>query len=98
MARDKLGTASAIGNGLDTSASRLLAAGLVLGVGLGGFIDGIVLHQILQWHHILTDHGRYTTFPAANVSDLEDNTAVDGLFMSPHGYVAQSDYCFSGAR
>lgn len=24
---------------------------VLLGVGLGGFFDGIVLHQILQWHH-----------------------------------------------
>jgi hypothetical protein len=29
-----------------------------MGLGLGGFIDGIVLHQILQWHHMLTDTGR----------------------------------------
>jgi uncharacterized membrane protein len=25
-----------------------------LGIGLGGFVDGIVLHQILQWHHMST--------------------------------------------
>jgi hypothetical protein len=25
-----------------------------MGVGLGGFVDGILLHQILQWHHMLT--------------------------------------------
>ncbi len=31
----------------------LLVASLVLGVGLGGFIDGIVLHQLLQWHSML---------------------------------------------
>ena len=28
-------------------------AGLVLGLGLGGFFDGIVLHQILGWHHMI---------------------------------------------
>jgi uncharacterized membrane protein len=28
--------------------------GVVLGVGLGGFVDGILLHQVLQWHHMLT--------------------------------------------
>ena len=27
----------------------LLTAGVVIGIGLGGFIDGIALHQILQW-------------------------------------------------
>jgi uncharacterized membrane protein len=31
-----------------------LRAGMLLGVGLGGFIDGIVLHQILQWHGMLS--------------------------------------------
>ncbi|MGZ5240675.1 MAG: DUF2243 domain-containing protein, partial [Caldimonas sp.] len=25
------------------------AAGILFGLGLGGFFDGIVLHQILQW-------------------------------------------------
>ena len=27
---------------------------IVLGFALGGFFDGIVLHQILQWHHLLS--------------------------------------------
>ncbi len=31
----------------------LTRAGLVLGLGIGGFFDGIVLHQILQWHHLV---------------------------------------------
>jgi len=30
------------------------AAGVWLGLGLGGFFDGIVLHPIAQWHHMLT--------------------------------------------
>jgi len=30
---------------------------LLLGIGLGGFLDGIVLHQVLQWHHLLTATG-----------------------------------------
>ena len=37
---------------------------IVLGIGLGGFLDGIVLHQILQWHHMLTSTGDY---PATTV-------------------------------
>lgn len=28
--------------------------GLLLGFALGGFFDGILLHQILQWHHLLS--------------------------------------------
>ena|SRR5690554_2626906 len=29
-------------------------AGYTLGFGIGGFFDGILLHQILQWHHLLS--------------------------------------------
>ncbi|ANZ41625.1 hypothetical protein BBK82_42430 [Lentzea guizhouensis] len=29
-------------------------AALVLGLGIGGFIDGIVIHQLLGWHHMLS--------------------------------------------
>jgi uncharacterized membrane protein len=29
-------------------------SGYALGFGLGGFFDGILLHQILQWHHLLS--------------------------------------------
>ena len=48
-----------------------------MGIGLGGFVDGIVLHQILQWHHLLTSTGDH---PANTVAGLEANTLVDGLF------------------
>jgi len=53
-----------------TARTRVLGPGLVLGAGLGGFVDGIVLHQILQWHHLLS----------ARTSDIEANTLADGLF------------------
>jgi uncharacterized membrane protein len=53
----------------------LIIAGTVLGLGLGGFIDGIVLHQMLQWHHMLT-----VPYPPTSVSNLEINTLWDGLF------------------
>src|SRR5690606_41087677 len=33
---------------------RLEWAGYALGFGLGGFFDGILLHQVLQWHHLLS--------------------------------------------
>ncbi|MBL0727194.1 DUF2243 domain-containing protein [Piscinibacter sp. HJYY11] len=28
---------------------------LLLGLSLGGFFDGILLHQVLQWHHLLSN-------------------------------------------
>ncbi len=54
--------------------------GLALGIGLGGFVDGIVLHQILQWHHMLTAQERHAGFPAISLRSLEENTLWDGLF------------------
>jgi uncharacterized membrane protein len=60
------------------------APGALLGVGLGGFVDGILLHQILQWHHMLsstdTDNIGVRYYPADTVSGLEINTVWDGLF------------------
>ena len=32
----------------------LISAGTLLGIGLGGFVDGIVLHQMLQVHNMLS--------------------------------------------
>lgn len=52
------------------------AAGILFGLGLGGFFDGIVLHQILQWHHMVTSAG----YPSDNIENLELNTRLDGLF------------------
>lgn len=49
---------------------------MLLGVGLGGFIDGILLHQILQWHHMATSAGE----SASTVGGLETNTLLDGFF------------------
>ena len=53
------------------------SAGLLLGVGLGGFVDGIVLHQLLQWHHVASNH---EDFPVNTVAGLEANVFWDGLF------------------
>jgi uncharacterized membrane protein len=48
----------------------------LFGLGLGGFFDGIVLHQVLQWHHMLTDAG----YPATSIENLQINTLWDGFF------------------
>jgi len=54
---------------------RLLIAAVLLGVGLGGFVDGIVLHQVLQWHHLVS-----TPVPPDSLPNLEHNTFWDGMF------------------
>jgi uncharacterized membrane protein len=53
-----------------------VSAGILFGLGLGGFFDGIVLHQVLQWHHMLTSAG----YPADSVENLKINTLWDGVF------------------
>lgn len=53
------------------------APGLLLGLGLGGFIDGIVLHEILQWHHMVSDVEDY---PPDTLAGLEINVLADGFF------------------
>lgn len=58
-----------------TSVKSIRTAGIFLGLGMGGFFDGIVLHQILQWHHLLTER-----YPADSVENLQLNTLADGLF------------------
>ncbi len=59
------------------SGRRFVPAAIVLGVGLAGFVDGIVFHQILQWHHMVSSTERWRT---TTVAGLEANTLADGLF------------------
>lgn len=54
---------------------RVIWGGVLIGVGMGGFFDGIVLHQILQWHHMVSNR-----VPPTSVAGLEVNTLGDGLF------------------
>ncbi|WP_018406399.1 DUF2243 domain-containing protein [Methylocystis rosea] len=53
------------------------AAAIILGVGLGIFFDGIVLHQLLQWHHLVSNWR-----PAGTVEGMEFNTYWDGMLHS----------------
>jgi uncharacterized membrane protein len=62
-------------NGDAAGRSTALVPTVLLGIGLGGFFDGIVLHQILQWHHMLSAHT-----PPDSLANLELNTLADGLF------------------
>ena len=53
----------------------LTTASMILGIGLGGFIDGIVLHQILQWHEMLSNK-----IPPISVVSKSINMFWDGIF------------------
>lgn len=54
---------------------RLPVAGLVLGLGIGGFIDGIVLHMLLEWHHMLS-----SWHPPTEPDHVRTNMIGDGMF------------------
>ena len=51
-----------------------LSAGLLLGMGLGGFFDGIVLHQLLQWHHMIS-----SWYPINIIDNLEQHAVGWGF-------------------
>lgn len=53
---------------------RLALAAVVLGVALSAFFDGILLHQVLQWHHLLS------LADGATWRDLHNQILADGLF------------------
>ncbi|MBE1530776.1 DUF2243 domain-containing protein [Actinomadura algeriensis] len=77
-------TAATGRSGVRAGPASLRLPGIVLGVGLGGFVDGILLHQLLQWHHMLTgtdtDNIGVKYYNPDTVSGLEMNTVWDGLF------------------
>jgi uncharacterized membrane protein len=54
---------------------KWLPAGVVIGVGLGGFADGIALHQIAQWHNMGS-----AVLPPVTMDAMSRNMMWDGLF------------------
>lgn len=59
----------------------LVAAGTLLGVGLGGFVDGIVFHQMMQVHNMLTGKYPKTGVDAGTaLVNTQINMFWDGLF------------------
>jgi uncharacterized membrane protein len=58
-----------------THHGAIISAGILLGTGLGGFFDGILLHQILQWHSMLS-----SVRPPTDIVAMKYNMLWDGLF------------------
>jgi uncharacterized membrane protein len=56
------------------SLKRVITAAALTGVGLSGFFDGILLHQVLQWHHLLS------LVPGETWRSIENQILADGLF------------------
>lgn len=55
----------------------LISAGVMLGFGMGGFVDGILFHQVLQLHNMLSARR-----PPTTIANIEINMVWDGLFHS----------------
>ncbi len=60
---------------VNSQTGPLLAAGRLLGLGLGGFLDGIFLHQILQWHQMIS-----AILPPDSLEASKVNMFWDGIF------------------
>lgn len=58
-----------------THRGAIVSSGILLGTGLGGFFDGILLHQILQWHNMLS-----SVQPPTDLVTMKVNMLWDGLF------------------
>ncbi len=58
-----------------TNIRPLLAAGTIMGIGMGGFVDGILFHQVFQLHNMLS-----ANLPVDNLVNAEINMVWDGLF------------------
>lgn len=49
--------------------------GIILGLGFGGFVDGIALHQIAQWHNMGS-----AVLPPTTMEAMQQNMVWDGWF------------------
>lgn len=75
----------------------MFRAGVVLGAGFGGLADGVLLHQILGWHHVIcvTAYCR-----PASIEQLQLENTQDGFFDLALGLVtlAGTAMLFRAAR
>lgn len=59
--------------------NKATSAAILMGIGMGGFVDGIVLHQILQWHSMVSNW-----IPPTSMDAMRVNMLWDGIF---HAFV-----------
>jgi uncharacterized membrane protein len=58
-----------------TREKSVVTAATFLGIGLGGFFDGILFHQLLQTHNMLS-----AKLPKTSIPNIEANMFWDGVF------------------
>jgi uncharacterized membrane protein len=56
---------------------RTILAAILLGVGLAGLVDTIIFHQILQWHHMVSNK-----ILPSSLESIQINVLWDGLFLA----------------
>jgi uncharacterized membrane protein len=54
---------------------RALAGPLLIGIGLGGLLHGIVFHQLLQWHNVLS-----SVVPPVDLAAMRVNVLAEGQY------------------
>lgn len=54
---------------------QVIAAGTMLGMGMGGFIDGIIFHQVFQTHSMLSSR-----LPQDDLINVKVSMVWDGMF------------------
>lgn len=65
--------------GANYKTGPVIASASLIGIGMGGFVDGILFHQILQWHQMLS-----AQLPPDTLINKSINMFWDGIF---HGFV-----------
>jgi uncharacterized membrane protein len=60
---------------MESREKRSTLPALLLGMGLGGFVDGIFLHQVIQWHNMGS-----AVLPPTTMDAMRQNMLWDGLF------------------
>src|SRR5262245_61677728 len=71
-------TVRSIANALEVGPyvpTAAMGGGLFLGLGIGGFIDGVFLRQIAHWHNIGS-----AILPPVSLETLAQNVRWDGFF------------------
>lgn len=58
-----------------TSASVATRGGVTIGIGMGGFVDGILLHQIMEWHNMGS-----SVLPPTTMDSMRRTMVWDGEF------------------
>ncbi len=56
---------------------RAIVAAILLGVGLAGLVNTIIFHQILQWHHMVSNR-----ISPSSLESIQINVLWDGLFLA----------------